>query len=360
MPARAGARFFVRPHFRPILQKFTVKVDYPAAYVLCTRSLFPTASRAARALRSRARAPKTVGIVLPPLCSPKPRPSIGNRLVRLANGPRRQSTVMMAGSDCDCLICRLETSLLDELSHEKHIEEYRAWAASNKILAAFPTSSELIAHLHRQTEEQNYSADEVIGELVRPGTNGSLDPIGQSLLLLVFVPTIHRTTTQIRAAFPSLGRDDTAQHLFAALLEFLRSPELRTHRSHLAFFVARKMRRSGFRWAIRESRLDLPTDRNPRSTASEGGDDSSEESHAGVLLAKFLDDCQRRGWLSEQERQLLTDFKLEGLTAAELAGRSGHSSTAVHRRIQRLVDRLRRIARKSGDGTPEQLDLFRS
>ncbi len=267
---------------------------------------------------------------------------------------------MMAGSDCDCLICRLEASLLDELNRQKGLEGYRLWAASSQILAAFSTARELIAHLHRHSDGPSSSVDAVIAELVRPGRNGSLDPIGQSLLLLVFVPTIHRTTTQITSAFPSLAREDTAQHLFAALLEFLHSTELRSHRSHLAFFVARKMRRSAFRWAIRESRLDLPTDWDPAPTASAESDESRDESHAAVVLAKFLDDCQRRGWLSEQERRLLAQFKLEGIRAAELARRSGHSSTAVHHRIQRLLDRLRRIARKPAGSMPEQLNLFRS
>jgi DNA-directed RNA polymerase specialized sigma24 family protein len=267
---------------------------------------------------------------------------------------------MMAGSDCDCLICRLEESLIDELSQEKSREEYRLWARSSEVLAVFPTASELIAHLHRQSEDQNSSADEVIAELVRTGMNGRLDPIGQSLLLLVFVPTIHRTTTQISAAFPSLGRDDTAQHLFATLLGFLHSQELRSQRSHLAFIVARRMRRNAFRWAIRECRLDLPMDWDPAPVTSEETDEARQESHARVLLAKFLDDCQRSGWLSEEERQLLAQLKLEGITGAELARRSGHSVTAIYHRIQRVLERLRRIARKSGSGTPEQLDLFRS
>jgi DNA-directed RNA polymerase specialized sigma24 family protein len=267
---------------------------------------------------------------------------------------------MMAGSDCDCLICRLEESLIDELNQERSLEEYRLWARSSEVLAVFPTPSELIAHLHRQNHDQSSSVDEVIAQLVRPGSNGSLDPMGQSLLLLVFVPTIHRTTTQISVAFPSLGRDDTAQHVFAAFLEFLHSAELRSHRSHLAFFVARKMRRSAFRWAIRESRLDLPTDWDCRPTTSGETGNGCEESHAGVLLAKFLDDCQRQGWLSEEERQLLTQFKLEGFSGAELARRSGHSVAAIHHRIQRLLEKLRRMARKSGSRIAEQLDLFRS
>jgi DNA-directed RNA polymerase specialized sigma24 family protein len=255
---------------------------------------------------------------------------------------------MKAGSDCDCLICRLEQSLLDELNHEKRMEEYQRWAASSEILAPFPTVRQLLAHLHRQGNDQNSSADEVIRELVRAGASRPSRSLWQSLLLLVFIPTIHRTTSQIRAAFPSLGREDTAQHLFATLLEFLHSQELRAQSSHLAFIVARRMRRSAFRWAIRESRLELPTDWDPTAKTSEEADESHEQSHAGILLAKFLDDCQRRGWLSEQERRLLAQFKLEGIRAAELARRSGHSATAIHHRIQRLLERLRRISRKSG------------
>ena len=266
---------------------------------------------------------------------------------------------MMAGSDCDCLICRLEASLLDELNHEKGLEEYRVWARTSEILAPFPTASNLVAHLHRQNDEQNSSVDEVIAELVRAGAKGRLEPIAQSLLLLVFVPTIHRTTTQISAVFPLLGREDTAQHLFATLLDFLHSQELRLRRSHLAFAVARKMRRSAFRWAIREFRLDFPNDSDAAPAASERIPQSGDGSHAGVLLAKFLDDCERRGWLSQEERQLLTQFKVEGVSSTELARLSRQSVGAIEQRIHRLLEKLRRIARKSGGGTSQQLDLFR-
>jgi DNA-directed RNA polymerase specialized sigma24 family protein len=265
---------------------------------------------------------------------------------------------MMTGNECACLICRLEAHLIDELSHEKSSEEYRVWTASSQVLAAFPTACQLLGHLHRPSDERSSSVDEIILELVRAGAKRPPDPICQSLLLLIFVPTIHRTTTQISAAFPSLPREDTAQHLFAALLEFLHSKELHLRRSHLAFAVARKMRRSAFRWAIRESRLHLPNDLDG-SPASRKTPESGEDSHADVLLTRFLDDCEHRGWLSQRERQLLIEFKLEGVSGAELARRSGHSAPAIHHRIQRLLERLRRVARRAGDGVAEQLDLFR-
>ena len=119
------------------------------------------------------------------------------------------------------------------------------------------------------------------------------------------------------------------------------------------------MRRSAFRWAIRESRLDLSNDSDGAPTASEETEENGDESPAGVSLAAFLDNCQRRGWLAEEERLLLSQCKLEGVTSAELARRSRQSVGAIEQRIHRLLEKLRRIARKSDGGTPQQLDLFR-
>lgn len=267
---------------------------------------------------------------------------------------------MMAGSDCGCLICRLEASLLDELHQEKSLQEYYLGAASSRVLAAFPAPAELVAHLHRQYgSEGNPSADEILSELVATGSSGPLDSVRQRILLLVFVPAIHRTTSQISAAFPALAREDTAQHLFAILLEFLGSQELRTRRSHLAFTIARKVRRNAFRWAIRESRSKLSSEPDRARTSPDETEMGAGESHAAVLLAGFLDKCQRRGWLSEEERHLLVRFKLEGLTSVELSRATGHSALAIRHRVHRLLERLRRIAQKPGAGIPEQLDLFR-
>jgi DNA-directed RNA polymerase specialized sigma24 family protein len=177
-------------------------------------------------------------------------------------------------------------------------------------------------------------------------------------LLLVFIPTVHRTTSQITSTFPLLTRDDTAQHIFACLLEFLRSDELRSRRSHLAFIVARKIRRSAFRWAIRESHRSL-RDETLLTENTPGRAGLGEEfSHSNGLLRQFLDGCQRRGWLSAEERELLTQFKLEGVTGEELAHRNGHSAVAIRHRIQRVLARLRRVARTTPEGKPEQLHLF--
>lgn len=266
---------------------------------------------------------------------------------------------MLAGNDCACLICRLESSLAHELSQEKGVEGFRRWARSSEVLAGFQSAAELIGHLHCQSENRNVRVDPLIVALVRARAQQPFDPIAQSLLVLVFVPTLHRTASQVAATFPLLSREDTAQHLFAALIEFLDSRELCAQRSHLAFVVARKMRRSAFRWAIRESRLNLPAEPVQAPAPSEETDEARDEGHPAILLAKFLDDCQSRGWLSQEERELLTRFKVEGVSGAEIGGHSGHSAVAIRHRIQRLLERLRRIAQKSGGGDAGQLDLFR-
>jgi DNA-directed RNA polymerase specialized sigma24 family protein len=267
---------------------------------------------------------------------------------------------MKAGSSCDCLICRLEASLVAELSDRHKQEEFRLFTASSQTLSVFPTAVELILHLHRQQDhEQNSSSDQILLEVLGRSGDALLHAMGQRLLLLVFVPTIHRTTTQITIAFPALTRDDTAQHLFTVLLEILPSSELQSRRSHLAFTIARKIRRSAYRWAIREARTSLRNEIDRTPATFPDSKVSGEDSRSNILLRKFLDDCQRRGWLSAEERELLTQFKLEGTSGQELALRSGHSVVAIRHRVQRLLDRLRRIAGKPGTAvTPEQLNLF--
>jgi len=265
---------------------------------------------------------------------------------------------MMTGSHCDCLICRLEISLIAELAADQNGEEFRQSAASSLVLSGFPTALALIRHLHRhQNESPSPSSDEVLLELLRPGIDMRFHPMWQRLFLLVFIPTIHRTTSQITTTFPSLTRDDIAQHLVTVLLESLHSDELRSRHSHLAFAIARMMRRRAFQWAIHESRRSQRDESDVTPTAHEAHV-GEEHSRSVFLLGQFFDNCQRRGWLSSEERELLTQFKVEGISCPELARRNGHSAVAIRHRIQRLLDRLRRIAQKSVVGTPEQLDLF--
>jgi DNA-directed RNA polymerase specialized sigma24 family protein len=266
---------------------------------------------------------------------------------------------MIAARNCKCLICRLEANLIAELAADGNSEKYRQLAASSPALSGFPTSFELIQHLHRpQAEDQHSSSDDILLELLRPGIDPFLRHLWHCTLLLAFIPTIHRTTSRLSASFPSLARDDIAQHLITVLLEFLHSRELRSRQSHLAFTIARKMRRAAFRWAIRESRLALAVEPGGSPTAPFDTEAPKDHFHSVILLRQFLDSCERRGWLSPAERQLLTESKIEGVSCQELSRRNGQSPIAIQHRIQRLIDRLRRLAQKPPNNIPQQLELF--
>jgi DNA-directed RNA polymerase specialized sigma24 family protein len=266
---------------------------------------------------------------------------------------------MMAGANCDCLVCRIEKSLVAELGDEGVRAESRQLAASSRILSCFPAPLDLVRELHvREDGRDRSSADALLRELIEQHARGPLRSICQRLLLLVFIPTIHRTASHVAASFPSVAHDDAAQHVVSVFLEFLGSLELQTRQSHVAFTVARKLRRLSFRWAIRESR-GAPAgelDGDPPFVEQAAVE---EPYYPELVLNRFLDGCERMGWLSAEERDLLVRFKLEGASSEEIAGRNGHAAAAVRHRIQRLLDRLRRLAQQTRwQRTPEQLELF--
>src|ERR1700734_3654758 len=101
---------------------------------------------------------------------------------------------MISETRCDCLICRLEASLVLDLSGDVANQEFRSFAQSSPTLAGFSSPFDLIERLHRsQDETPNQSSDEVIIDLVRRRGENRFGPMWQRILLLVSIPTIHRT-----------------------------------------------------------------------------------------------------------------------------------------------------------------------
>ena len=265
---------------------------------------------------------------------------------------------MIAGASCDCLICRLERDLVAKLGKDRARAEYQALLSSQTVLSCFSSPTLLVQELHRRSEnEHNPRADVLLSEILRENAQADSHPIWQQLLLLVFIPTIHRTTTQVAFAFSSLARDDVSQHVLALFLENLTSHDLKSRDSHVAFTVARSLRRKAFRWAIQESRT---------SSVNGMADDARNLQPTVVkdpfapqfLLNEFLDACERAGLLSVNERTLIKAFKIHGISCAELARRNGHTPIAMKRRIQRVIERLRRTATTTAMQLPRQLELF--
>jgi DNA-directed RNA polymerase specialized sigma24 family protein len=266
---------------------------------------------------------------------------------------------MISRPSCDCLICRLEMNLAAELNTDGNGEKYRELARSSAVLSGFPTPTDLIEHLHStDTEGWQPSSDDVLVELLRAAIDPGLLQLWNGILLLVFIPTIHRTMRQLSVFFPSLAGDDIAQHLTTVLLEFLSSSELRSRRSHLAFTIARKIRRSAFRWAIRESHTALDKAQDGRAHGPPQSEAIRDPSYSAVLLVEFLDTSERQGWLSSAERQLLAQSKIEGISCQELSRRNGHSAGALQHQISRLIKRLREHAQVRVEHISKQLELF--
>src|ERR1700733_3994431 len=111
---------------------------------------------------------------------------------------------MMTASYCDCLICRLEASIIAELSDDRSREEFRFFAVSSPILAAFPSPSELIQKLRdHDNHAQNSSSDEILRDLLGRGGDTLFQPIWQRLLVVVLVPPVLRPTTRVTSLFSS-------------------------------------------------------------------------------------------------------------------------------------------------------------
>ena len=183
-----------------------------------------------------------------------------------------------------------------------------------------------------QTEgNASQSKDGILAELLRVAVGNGRYATSQELLLWAFVPMLHRISRQVITRSSGLAPDDVAQHVVTALLESLSSPEFSGRHSHLAFAIARLLRRNAFAWAERESRSALH----------------------GFGSVDSLERCRQQGVLSEQDLELLVQCKLDESPRAEY-------SNASRQRMKRLLAKLRRAAKRPRrtQFDPTQLRLF--
>ena len=248
---------------------------------------------------------------------------------------------MSRESHCRCLVCGMERRLTEQFSGDAGRENYQQLTTLSPVLSAFPAASDLISFLHTEQSAANGnpSKDSILAELLRTTTNNDKSFTSQELLLLAFVPMLHRISRQVITRCSNLAPDDVAQHVITALLESFDSPEFAGRRSHLAFAIARRLRRNTFAWAEREGRGTMHgfTAIDALERAPEGG--RSQPIERAVFLRHFLDRCRQRGVLSEEDLELLLQFKLDKLPSAEY-------SNASRQRMKRLLAKLRRAARR--------------
>ena len=248
---------------------------------------------------------------------------------------------MSRESHCRCLLCAMERQLVEQFAGRVGRETYRQFATCSPVLSAFPAASDLISYLHTvQTERNGAPAkDRILADLLRGTTGNGRSATSHELLLLAFVPMLHRISRQVITCSPGLAPDDVAQHVVTALLESFDSPEFAGRDSHLAFAIARLLRRNTFAWAERESRGAMPGFARTDSLERASYGDGPQPIERATVLRHFLDRCRQRGVLSREDLELLVQFKLDELPSADY-------SNAPRQRMKRLLAKLRRAARR--------------
>jgi len=249
---------------------------------------------------------------------------------------------------CNCHICKIERHLFVSLSEPPGDARFASLAINCSPLARFASIPDLLADLHagRDGVSPVCVPGEVLSALIQTGAaRGELELI-QSILVLAFTPTIHRTYREVRAWFRELEPEDIAQQVLALFLEIAVSARGENLNSVLPIMLARSLRKSAFRWAEKEYRILLQREID-RQGSSKNAEPAAEDNFESVsLLNDFLDYCERIGVISAFERDLLIRLKIDGFFAKEMIHtHTALSEKAVHWRVERILQRLQKVAR---------------
>jgi hypothetical protein len=243
---------------------------------------------------------------------------------------------MLRGPACDCTLCDLEVRLLRSLAGME--AETFADLAEESQLRPCASVSDLLLFLRASPADAR--SDELLGELfrIRPARPAFVE----SLLVLAFVPMLHRTVRRVVRYQPALAEEDITQQALSFLLQFLRSNATQARQSHFAFAISRAVKRQVFEWARREGTKDALLNRAGITSVPLAVEESFERY---AQLRHFLHRCVTRGDLTRAELDLLIQFKLEGINGEDFQNFNGNASNALRQRIKRLLTKLRRLAR---------------
>ena len=263
---------------------------------------------------------------------------------------------MSKENNCRCVVCDVERNLLNSLNSQTARTHFQAFARNHAVLKHFDSPADVIAQLHKheQVELVNHKAwNGILHALVEGIADRTAEEIGQQLLLLAYMPAIHKVYREACQKFPGLCPEDIAQQAALCFLETARSPEIQSLNGHLPAALARRFRQSLFRWAIGETRQLLAFE----EVTIDPPEPSTRCFEHAIALERILEQAKRDGLLSEAEYQLLLKFKWEGFEANELVGMNlGSTTNAVQMRLKRIIKRLRHAftdAEPDSAGPPE-------
>ena len=256
---------------------------------------------------------------------------------------------MRENLQCNCHICKIERHLVISLSDPPYSEEFLRLVHDAPPLGQFPNALALVEHLHARRDGGAGvpSASEVVGSLMRSGSVISDTELRNSVLVLSFVPMIHRTYREVRAWFREIEAEDIAQQILTLFLELVESASPITINNHLPIALTRTLRKNAFRWAEKEKRFTVQREFDKSQTNDEPGANDTFETVS--VLNDFLNHCHRIGILSVFERELLIKLKVEGFFAKEIIHtHTALSEKAVHWRVERILQRLKKAAGELG------------
>ena len=116
---------------------------------------------------------------------------------------------------CNCHICKIERHLIVSLGERPYSDEFLTVANSATPLAAFSSALTLVEHLHAQRNGviSVPSAGEIVGSLIQNNSLVFGAELKNSVLVLAFIPMIHRTYREVRAWFREIEPEDIAQQM---------------------------------------------------------------------------------------------------------------------------------------------------
>jgi hypothetical protein len=245
---------------------------------------------------------------------------------------------MLLGTACDCALCKIEVRLLSDLSLAES-KAFRELFFASPPFHQHSSVSGLLSHL--RTSDAGAQSDELLRQLL---TARAFNPAFiESLLVLAFLPMLHRTIRRVSKQQPGLSQEDVTQQSLSFLLQFLRSDELHRRQSHFAFAISRAVKRRLFEWAKHEGANEGVMNHGDSELSAALMVVEPFERHA--LLRHFLHRCVREELLTETELDLLIQFKLGGNgNHRQIDGVAANSSNAVRQRLKRLLSKLRRLA----------------
>jgi len=239
---------------------------------------------------------------------------------------------------CRCPLCRTEADLLADFMDPDIRLGCDQVLSSAPELVVFSGHGPLLEHLRLCREIA--SSDAILHALLRAKEyfrNG----VVERLFILAFLPPLHTSLRHLGRRYPWLSPEDSCQQALHSLLRFLESDQLQARQTYLGFAISRRVKRAAFEWA----------DREMRARVLECQDDATESDFKAqslerlALLRHFLDRAVKLGVLSDDELNLLVEFKLDN---GSQNGLSEGSSNAHRQRLKRLLAKLRRLAAGQG------------